>query len=149
MKLIRTYPPILSPIAELERELDRFFGRSTGNATTPLFGNGIAAPATDVREDDKQFVVLVELPGVKKDDVQVSLEDGVLTISGERKGESETTEGRFHRRERFVGRFGRSFELGVPVDSKAVKASFKDGVLSVTVPKAENVRTKSIEIAVE
>ena len=149
MKLIRTYPPILSPIAELERELDRFFGRAGSGVSTPLFGNGISAPATDVREDDKQFIVSVELPGVKKDDVQVSLEDGVLTISGERKAESETTEGRFHRRERFVGRFGRSFELGTPVDTKAVKAAFKDGVLSVTVPKAENARTNSIEVTVE
>ncbi len=149
MKLIRTYPPILSPIAELERELDRFFGRAGARAATSLLGDGISAPATDVREDDKQFTVTVELPGVKKDDVQVSLEDGVLTISGERKAESETADGRFHRRERFVGRFGRSFELGIPVDSKAVKAAFKDGVLSVTVPKAENARTKAIEVTVE
>lgn len=149
MKLIRTYPPVLSPIAELERELDRFFGRSSQGVTTPLFGNGISAPAADVREDDKQFVVALELPGVKRDEVQVSLEDGVLTISGERKAETEATEGRFHRRERFVGRFGRSFELGMPVDTKAVKAAFKDGVLTVTVPKAENARSKSIEVTVE
>jgi len=155
MKLVRTYTPGLTPLAEFERELNRFFGRPLAGLsgfaglpanTTP---DAIASPATDVREEDRQLVVTVELPGIRKEDVHVSIEDGVLTITGERQAEKETNEGRFHRRERFVGRFGRQFELGIPVDANAVKASFKDGVLTVTVPKSEVAKAKAIQVTTE
>lgn len=151
MQLIRGYTPlsVFSPISELERELERFLGRAPGGAVTKAGAAEVAVPVTDVHEDDKQFTVTLELPGVKKEDVHVSLNDGLLEISAERREETSRTEGQYHRRERYYGRFARRFQLDVPVDAGAVKAAFKDGVLSVTVPKAVPAKAKAIEIVAE
>jgi len=148
MKLVRQYGaiPVFSPFAEIERELERIWGRSANPGQN---GEAVAAPAADIREDAVQVVVTVELPGVRREDVQVSLNDDVLSITGERRQESETTEGRYHRRERYVGRFERRFGIGVPVQADAIKATFKDGVLTVTLPKPAEVKPRSIEIAAE
>lgn len=149
MKLIRGYAPVpvFNPLTELERELGRFLGNegvcAAGSSTAPV------APPTDVREDDRQFLVAVDLPGVRREDVQVSLHEGVLSVTGEVRGDPEEGEGRYHRRERFVGRFARRFGLGTPVAADGVRAVFRDGVLLVTVPKAEVVKPKSIEVVAE
>jgi HSP20 family protein len=149
MKLIRGYAPVpvFNPLTELERELGRFLGNegacTAGSSAAPL------APPTDVREDDRQFLVAVDLPGVRREDVQVSLHEGVLSVTGEVRVDPESGQARYHRRERFVGRFARRFGLGTPVVADGVKAVFRDGVLLVTVPKAEVVRPKSIEVVAE
>ena len=150
MKLVRGYAPlpVFNPLAQLERELDQVFGNvaGTGCPTTPVW-----TPPTDVREDEKQFVFSVELPGVRREDVQVSLDEGVLSLSGERRGENPTepTPGQVRLRERFVGRFTRRFALGTAVATEGVRASLRDGVLVVTVPKAEVAKPKSVEVTAE
>lgn len=107
-------------------------------------------PAMDVKERDDAFVIKTEMPGVNKDDVSITLENGVLTITGETKSEKEEKEGeRVLRQERRYGKFVRSLRLGTQIDEKGVKASYKDGVLELILPKAEEVKPKKITVDVE
>ncbi|HEX9625861.1 MAG TPA: Hsp20/alpha crystallin family protein [Acidiferrobacterales bacterium] len=107
-------------------------------------------PRLDVTERDNEFVVHAEMPGVNKDDINITLEGGILTISGESKSDSEQKEGdRVIRRERRYGRYVRSLQLGKEVDDKKVRASYKDGILELTLPKAEEVKPKRITVDVK
>lgn len=106
-------------------------------------------PAVDISEDDKEYLIKVEIPEVKKDDVKVTVENGVLTISGERKFEKEDKGVRYHRVERSYGYFARSFSLPEDADAEKVTAEFKDGVLKVHVAKSEKARPKQIEVKIE
>ncbi len=104
-------------------------------------------PAVDVREDDNEYTVRAELPGVKKEDINVTLEDGVLTISGDSKSETEEKKGgRVIRQERRYGKYMRSLRLGTQVDERKTKAKYKDGVLELVLPKAESVKPKRIAV---
>ena len=106
-------------------------------------------PAADISETDTEYLVKAELPGVKKEDIDVSVENGVLTITAESKSETEEKEGeRIIRQERRYGRYLRSLRLGKAVDEKQVKASYKDGVLELILPKAEDVKPKKISVNV-
>ena len=104
-------------------------------------------PPVDVRETDNSYVFAAELPGLTKDDVEITLEDNLLTLSGERelgeKGEDEN----YHRVERSHGKFSRSFSLPSQVDNSKVAASFQDGVLTIEVPKSEQAKPRKIEIS--
>jgi HSP20 family protein len=102
----------------------------------------------DIEETTKEFLIKAELPDVKKDDVKVALEDGVLTIQGERKFEKEEKDRKVHRIERSYGKFLRSFTVPRDVDDKKVMAEFKDGILLVHVPKAEMAKPRLIEVKV-
>ena len=104
------------------------------------------APALDLFEEKDNLVVRAELPGMKKEDIDLSLHDNVITVSGERKNEKKYAEGETSREERFFGRFTRSMKLPKQVDITKVKASYKDGVLTVTLPKAEEAKPRQIEI---
>jgi HSP20 family protein len=133
-------------LATLREEMDglfdnsfRSFFRTTGSFST-------WSPAIDVYQDKDQFTVVAEVPGLKKEDLNLSLHDGVLTISGERKREEKPEQG--FRSERFVGRFQRSITLPASVDPKKVKASYKDGLLKVVLPKSEEAKPKQIEVSV-
>jgi HSP20 family protein len=106
------------------------------------------APLVDIAEDDKEYLIKVELPEVQKDDVKVTVESGTLTISGERKAEKEEKGRKFHRVERFYGRFERSFTIPDDAEADNVKAEFKDGVLRVHLAKSEKARPKQIEVKV-
>jgi HSP20 family protein len=106
------------------------------------------APAVDIIEDDKEYLIKVELPEVLRDDVKVTVESGTLTISGERKAEKEEKNRKFHRLERFYGRFLRSFSVPADADESKVNAEFKDGVLRVHLAKSEKARPKQIEVKV-
>jgi HSP20 family protein len=106
-------------------------------------------PSCDVYETDNEIVVKAEIPGVKKDDVKVGIEDGVLSISGERKFEEETKKENYLRVERRYGSFTRSFTLPTIVDSSKVMAEFKDGLLKVTLPKREESKPKGVEVEVK
>ncbi len=135
-------------LEDLQNRLSNVFSRA------PRQGNGhegltIAdwSPVADITEDDKEYVVKAELPAIKKEDVKVTVENGVLTISGERKFEKEDK--RYHRIERAYGSFVRSFTLPDDADAKGVKAEFKDGVLTVHLPKSESAKPKQIEVKVE
>ena len=134
MNLVRWDP--YRELEEMTNRLNRLFGRAT--ATTD--GNEMMVradwtPSVDISETDGEFQIKAELPGVKKEDVKVTLENGILTLQGERKQEREDKDLKFHRVERSYGQFVRSFTLPDLVDDAKVKAEYKDGVLNLSLPK--------------
>jgi HSP20 family protein len=106
------------------------------------------APSVDISEDDKEWLVKADLPEVKKEDVKVTVENGVLSLTGERKFEKEEKDKKYHRIERSYGNFLRSFTLPDAADGSKVSAEFKDGVLKVHLPKSEKARPKAVEVQV-
>jgi HSP20 family protein len=106
------------------------------------------APLVDIAEDEKEYLIKVELPEVQKDDVNVTVEGGTLTITGERKAEKEEKGRKFHRVERYYGRFERNFSIPDDAEAGNVKAEFKDGVLRVHLAKSEKAQPKHIEVKV-
>jgi HSP20 family protein len=125
--------------ARVEREVGRLFGAPAG----PAFGS---APAMNVRADHDKVTVTAELPGVSLEEVDVSVVGRRLTIRGERRTAEPASGGRYHRRERESGRFGRAVTLPYPVEVGAVTAALKDGVLTVTLPRAEADRPRRIAV---
>lgn len=105
-------------------------------------------PSVDVSETEGEYQIKAEIPDVKKEDVKVTVEDGVLTIQGERRQEKEEKGKKYHRVERSYGTFIRSFTLPDLVDEEKVKAEFKDGVLNLQLPKSEKAKPKAIEVTV-
>ena len=103
-------------------------------------------PAVDVHEDKDKYVVKAEVPGMKKEDIDVSLDGSTLTISGERKHEQERKEDETYRSERFFGRFQRNITLPAAVDASKIDANYKDGVLTITLPKSEEAKPKQIQV---
>jgi HSP20 family protein len=130
--------PTLGRLAGLQDELDRLF-------ESPMTG---WAPALDVQEDKDNFTIKVELPGLKREDIEVSLQEGALVISGERNAEKIGEGTEVHRQERFYGKFQRALTLPAPVAADKVKAAYRDGVLTVTLPKAEEAKPKQIDVSV-
>jgi len=131
---------------EMLRDFDRAFNRLATYGADDANGQGpTASYPVDVREEDNQFVVEAELPGFAKDQVEISLEDGVLSINAERKGEGPT-EGQHHLRERRYSRVARRFTLPQSVDPNAVDASLDSGVLTLTIGKREEVKARRIEV---
>ena len=136
---------------ELQKRLSSMFGLSTQRLANGKEENMTVSqwlPLVDITEDDKEYLIKAELPEVKKDDVKVTVESGVLTISGERKFEREEKDKRYHRIERSYGSFTRSFNVPDDADDAKVAAEFKDGVLTVRLAKSEKARPKSIEVKV-
>jgi len=148
MALIR-WMPAPSPMRDLvgmQEEMNRMFDGVFGR---PLARAGFDfCPVVDVEENAEGFVLRADLPGVPPKDVKVSLMGDTLTIKGERRQESQTSDSSVLRSERVYGSFERSFTLRTPVRPDQVKASFKDGVLEVRVPKAEQARLREIEVKV-
>lgn len=148
MRLVRWQRPDLSTwdpfdrLTNLRDEINRLFDLP-GGRESDFFG---WAPVVDLYEDKDRFVVKVELPGMKKEDIDISLHQGNLVISGERKAETEEVEGEVSRAERFFGKFQRALELPKPVDHNGVAASYKDGILTVTLPKTEESKPKQIQV---
>jgi HSP20 family protein len=143
-----------NPFLEMERmqrEMDRLFSGGLAPLTRGEEAMTISewSPRVDITEDDKEFVVKAELPEVKKDDVKVTVEDGVLTIRGERKAEKEEKGKKYHRIERAYGSFERSFTLPEATDGSKISSEFKDGVLTMHLPKNPNAKPKAIEIKVQ
>ena len=112
----------------------------------PAFGDW--APAVDIRETDKEYLIKADLPEVKKEDVKVEFQDGFLTVEGERRQEKEEKGTKFHKIEREYGKFVRRFALPSEVDTANVQAEFKDGVLNVHLPKSAKASPKTIEVKV-
>lgn len=134
---------------EFQNRLGSFFGRSP-----PLRGREGSnfsswSPSVDIIEDEKEFLIKAELPEIKKEDVHVTVENGVLSISGERKFEKEEKNKRYHRTERSYGSFTRSFSVPEGTDAGKVRAEFKDGLLQVHLPKSETAKPKQIEVKVQ
>ncbi|MCL5096048.1 MAG: Hsp20/alpha crystallin family protein [Candidatus Omnitrophica bacterium] len=106
-------------------------------------------PALDLWEDKDRLVVKAEIPGLKKDDIEVSLHDGTLSISGERKAEKPAADSEVYRSERFTGRFHRTIALPKPVQVEKVMASYQDGILTITLPKTEEAKPRQIAVNLE
>lgn len=135
---------------ELHRRLGSVFGLTPQRPASGKEDMTVAQwlPLVDITEDDKEYLIKAELPEVRKDEVKVTVENGVLTISGERKFEKEESNKRYHRVERAYGSFTRSFAVPDDADDARVGAEFKDGVLTVRLAKSEKARPKSIEVKV-
>ena len=116
------------------------------NGHDELFAGGGWTPSVDIEETQEEYVIKAELPGLKKEHVNVTLNNGVLTLSGERKQEKEEKNRRYHRVESSYGSFSRSFSLPGGVDSNRIDAQFKDGILRVRVAKSEAAKPKQIEV---
>jgi HSP20 family protein len=142
MKVIRW-----DPFHELVAMSDRL-NRTVNDPHTPRTEEsfGSWAPPVEIFERQDHLVIRAEVPGVQREDMDVWIENGVLTLHGERKQETDVKEETAHRMERVYGAFTRSFSLPTTVDAAKVAATYKDGVLEVTVPKAETAKPKSIEI---
>jgi HSP20 family protein len=141
------------PFRELEEMSDRLNRMFTRPATWQGHGNEIMTvadwtPTVDISETETEFLIKAELPDIKKEAVKVTVEDGVLTIRGERTREKEEKGKKYHRVERSYGRFVRSFTLPDSVDAAAVKAEYADGVLNLHLPKSEKAKPKQIEVRV-
>ena len=141
---------VWNPYHELDELLDRYArtGRrtlATNDSATLEVGDWM--PVVDIEETDEAFVVKAELPGVEKNDVSVNIENGILTIKGEKK--TETEDKKRHRVECSYGSFIRSFTLPQSIKPEKVEAEYKNGILNLTIPKAEEVKPKQIEIKVK
>ncbi len=135
------------------REMDDFFRQYS-----PLFGRSLRnveerssqwAPSANISETDKEYLIKAELPEVKKEDVKITLDGGVITISGERKMEKEQKDEKTIRVESFYGTFARSFSLPENVDADAISADSKDGVLRIRIPKRQAAKPKAVTIEVK
>jgi HSP20 family protein len=148
MNLVKWNP--LNELEDITSRLNRIFGRSLAQ---PESGQDMLAvanwtPSVDISETDTAYLIKGEIPGVKKEDVKVTLQDGMLTIKGERQQEKEEKGKKFHRVERSYGSFVRSFRMPDDVDESTIKAEFKDGMLNVTLSKSAKARTRVTEISV-
>ena len=150
MKLVRFQTPELwnwSPFDQLTNirdEINRLFENPYENGSSDVFNTW--APALDLYEDKDNLVVRAELPGMKKEEIELSLHENVITVSGERKNEKKIEGERTSREERFFGRFTRSLTLPKAVETSKAKAAYKDGVLTVTIPKAAEAKPRQIQV---
>jgi HSP20 family protein len=136
-------------IEDMEKRLSTLLGRpSRADGDKEAMTVAEWSPLVDISEDEKEYIVKVELPEIKKEDVKLTVQDNVLSISGERKSEKEDKGKRYHRIERAYGSFLRSFTLPEDTDGTKVAAEYKDGLLLVHVPKSEKAKPKSIEVKV-
>lgn len=136
-------------LEEMSERLNRAFARPvarTNGKETLTVADWV--PTVDISETEGEYLIKAELPEVKKDDVKVTLEDGVLTITGNRRQEKEEKTTKYHRVERSYGTFVRSFSLPDLVDETGVKAEFKDGMLNLHIPKSEKAKPRAIEVKV-
>lgn len=136
------------------REIEDMFDRYTRAGGIPRGGGqelartGDWTPRVDIVETDKAFIIKAEVPEVKKEDVKVTVDNGILTVSGERKQEKEESGKTFHRIERSYGEFTRRFTLPDNVDAESIDATFKDGMLKLEIPKIEKTKPNAIEVKV-
>jgi len=137
------------------REMEDVFDRYNKALSWPRLGaseimtGGDWAPRVDIAETEKEFIIKAEVPEVKKDEVKISVDNGVLSIRGERKQEKEEKGKKFHRVERYYGSFTRSFTLPDNVDETKIEASFKDGMLNIQIPKSEKSKPKAIDVKIK
>jgi len=143
---------VWNPFREMENMLERYT-HATGRGLDSDIGTGLNfaewSPIVDIEESDTLYLIRADVPGVDKKDIDIRLENGVLSITGEKHTEKETGKGtKRHRTERYSGSFARRFTLPTAVQADKVDATYKDGVLSLMIPKAEESRPKAIDIKV-
>lgn len=141
----------LRDLGDWENRIQRALGLSTTRTNGGKESMTVAqwSPLVDITEDDQEYLVKAELPELKKEEVKVTVENGELTIAGERKFEKEEKNKKYHRIERSYGSFARSFSLPENVSADKVSAEFKDGVLKVHLPKTEKAKPKAVEVSVQ
>lgn len=144
MALTRYEP--FNVLTQLQRELDRF---REGDENNGRIATAEWAPAVDIKEEQDRFVIHADIPGVNPEDIDVSMEDGVLTIKGEKNTEAKTEKDNYKRVERIYGSFYRRFSLPDTADNEAISAKCRNGVLDIVIPKREAVKPKKISVAVE
>ena len=142
-------------ILGMEKEFSKFFdsfnnrfGLKTSRDDDE-FMNAVWSPLTDVVENEEKYSLRLDLPGVKKEDVKIKFVNGQLSISGERHSESEKKDSTYHHIERAFGKYYRAFNLPEKIVEDKISADFKDGILSVTIPKAEEAKPKQIEVKIK
>ncbi|WP_353683520.1 Hsp20/alpha crystallin family protein [Thermodesulfovibrio sp. 3907-1M] len=148
----RVEPSILSPFEEIDRLFDEFMRRpfSLFRSFVPrLREEEIVSPAVDIYEEGDELVVKAELPGIKKEDIEVKITDDYLTISGEKKKEEKVEKKDYYRYERSYGSFSRTFRLPVDVQTDKAKAKFENGVLEIRIPKTEEAKKKERKLQIE
>ena len=145
---IRRRGSLLNELTGMQQEMNRLFDEFFGDRRSEL-AEGSWMPAVDVSETESEIVVRAELPGMTQDDIELNLQENVLTLKGEKKQEHQEEKENFHRVERNYGSFTRSFTLPCDANLDAVTATFKDGVLVITLPKSEVAKPKKIEISTE
>lgn len=146
MPVVRWRP--LDDFQNLRKDMDRRLNRFYRSMAEDSEGVCECYPMVDIEETNDEFIIYAELPGVSKDDVKINLADDTLTLSGEIKEPENRENRKFHRVERSYGKFQRSFYVPVQIQGDKVKASFKDGILMVNMPKKEEVKPKEISISV-
>jgi HSP20 family protein len=141
------------PFADVDTLFNRLVPSSYANwQRMALEGNGKKldwAPSADISETDKEYLIRAELPAVKKEDVQVTFDDGMITIKGERKQQKEDKNEKYHRMESFYGSFERRFSLPENVNADTIRCESKDGVLTVHIPKTETPKQKAKQITIQ
>ena len=154
MNIIKWQSPSLAPwpsfgrLSDLRDEMDRLFDSPLNELTRTSQVLSGWTPPLDVFEEKDNFVVKAELPGMKKEDIEVSFHDGSLSLSGERQSETQHEAAEVYRTERFFGRFQRTVTLPAAVAADKIKAAYKDGVLTVTLPKTEEAKPKQIDVSI-
>ncbi|NCN26075.1 Hsp20/alpha crystallin family protein [bacterium] len=141
LEFFRPYNRASWPLNSL---LEDVFSQTNGHATDGA--SKAFAPVCEINEDEGHYYVSADLPGVKKEDVKVELNDGYLTVSGERKSETKKDERNFHLRETSYGRFSRSFKIGEGIEGDKIEARFQDGVLQLQIPKSQAKKPRQIKI---
>ena len=143
---IRRGGDVFNDLSGIQQEMNRLFDEFFGERQQEL-AEGSWLPSVDVSETGEEIVVRAELPGLSKEDIELNIQDNVLTLKGEKKQEKKEEKENHHRVERSYGSFSRSFTLPAGVDPENVQATFKDGVLVIALPKVEEAKQKKIEIA--
>jgi len=138
------YRDLMAVRDEMNRVLNEAFGR--GSTDESAWFSGAWSPPVDIYETDDALVMKAELPGFSKDDIHIEMKENTLVIRGERRREDEVKEGSYHRTERVYGAFQRSFLLPTTVDQEKVRASYKDGVLELRLPKVQAAQPKRISV---
>jgi HSP20 family protein len=144
MNLVKFNP--FRELEQIQERLNRLFAETPDR--DEMFGFAGFAPRVDIQETEKEFTVTADLPDMKREDIKVGLENGTLTIEGERKFEKEDQGKKFHRVERQYGRFVRRFAMPTEVEPAKVEAQYKDGVLKVTMPKSAAAVPQAVEVKV-
>ncbi|MGA1864143.1 MAG: Hsp20/alpha crystallin family protein [bacterium] len=141
--------PLVDLREEIDNLFDNFFGRAKDREIEGWQGSSMRSPAVDMEETEKEIIVKAEMPGLDPKDFQISLSENALTIKGEKKEEKEEKKKNYHMVERRYGSFYRSIPLPCPVEGDKVEASYKKGILEVTLPKAEPAKAKQIAVNVK
>jgi len=147
MSVVRWNPE--RSIFSLKSDMDRLFDNFFTDRTSQLQSYSDITPIVDVEETDQEFLISVEIPGIKKDDIKITFENNYLTISGEKKIKKDVKKENFHHMERSYGKFSRTLAIPAGVKLDKIEAEYEQGVLNIKVPKAEEAKPKQIEVKVK